>query len=142
MNISARAEYACIALLELAVRYPADGPVCARQIADMHGIPLQFLVQILSQLKGAGLIRSVRGAGGGYRLAEEPGKLTLADVLTVVDGYSADVSSTANTGTRAARTLLAAWRRVGAVQGEMLKSLTFADLAEDLREPSGDMYCI
>lgn len=142
MNISARAEYACIALLELAVHYPAGGPLCARQIADTHGIPLQFLVQILAQLKGAGLIRSMRGAGGGYRLAKEPGQLTLADVLTVVDGYSADVSGTATADTRATRTLLATWRKISAVQCQMLKSSTFADLAEDAREPAGDMYYI
>ena len=142
MNISARAEYACIALLELAVHHPAGSPLCARQIADMHDIPLQFLVQILSQLKGAGLVSSVRGASGGYRLVGEPSEMTLADVLTVVDGYSAEPSGTAAAGTRAARVLLAVWQKIGAVQCEMLESLTFADLAEKTREPAGSMYYI
>ena len=142
MNISARAEYACLALLELAVHHPAGTPLCARQIADVHRIPPQFLVQILSQLKSAGLVSSTRGAGGGYRLTKDPGAMSLADILTVVDGYSGEPSSTVVAETRAARVLLAIWRRVSAVQREILESLTLADLAEETREPAANMYYI
>jgi Rrf2 family protein len=142
VNISARAEYACLALLELAVHHPANTPLCARQIADVHGIPLQFLVQILSQLKSAGLVSSTRGAGGGYRLTKDPGEMSLADVLAVVDGNSGEPTSTVIAETGAARVLLAIWRRISAVQREILESLTLADLAEETREPAGNMYYI
>jgi Rrf2 family protein len=116
--------------------------LCARQIAAMHDIPLQFLIQILSQLKGAGLVSSIRGAGGGYRLVKAPGDLTLADVLTVIDGYSAEPSVATTAGTRAAQVLVATWQKVRAEQGEMLRAITFADLADQAREPAGNMYYI
>ena len=68
-SISARTEYACIAMLDLARHSEQPRPVRIRDIAERHGIPSRFLVQILLQLKAAGLVQSIRGAGGGYRLA-------------------------------------------------------------------------
>ena len=64
MIVSAKTEYACIAVLELAARHGRGEPVRIRDIADAHGIPSRFLVQILLQLKTAGLVQSVRGAAG------------------------------------------------------------------------------
>ena len=81
MTISAKVEYACVAILELAARYDSDEPVRIRDIADAHGIPSRFLVQILLQLKGAGLVQSTRGATGGYALAKPPEAISLADVM-------------------------------------------------------------
>ena len=69
MKISAKAEYACLAVLALARHKPGEPPMRIREIAEAHGIPERYLVQILLQLKGAGLVTSVRGASGGYRLA-------------------------------------------------------------------------
>src|SRR5437868_2699615 len=85
MLFSAKAEYACLAMLELAARHGDPRPVRLADIADKHGIPQRFLVQILLQLKGAGLIASTRGAAGGYLLARPPEEISLADVLGVVD---------------------------------------------------------
>ena len=68
MKLSAKTEYACIAMLELAARYDTGEPIRIRTIADEHDIPSRFLVQILLQLKGAGLVNSTRGASGGYQL--------------------------------------------------------------------------
>src|SRR5580692_881061 len=82
---SAKAEYACIAMLELAVRRSEPNPVRLKAIADMHGIPKRFLVQILLQLKAAGLVASTRGASGGYHLGRDPQNITLADIIAVVD---------------------------------------------------------
>ena len=65
----------------------ADAPPCAiREISDTHAIPERYLVQILLQLKGAGLVVSTRGASGGYRLARPAAKLALSEVLAVIDG--------------------------------------------------------
>ena len=85
MRIPAKTEYACIAILDLAARYGSAEPVCVREIADAHGIPSHFLVQILLQLKGAGLVTSTRGAAGGYRLSHSPDEITLARVMAAVD---------------------------------------------------------
>ena len=86
MNVSARTEYACLALLELALHYESSQPVRIREIAAAHGIPPQFLVQILLQLKAAGLVTSTRGAAGGYRLLREPAELSLGEVMSVIEG--------------------------------------------------------
>src|SRR5437763_4308853 len=85
LPFSAKAEYACIAMLELAGRYGDKTPVRVKTIADAHGIPQRFLVQILLQLKGAGLVASVRGASGGYQLARPPETVSLADIIQVID---------------------------------------------------------
>ena len=71
MNISAKTEYACVAVLELALNYGSGQPLQVRRIAEAHGIPSRFLVQILLQLKAAGLVSSTRGASGGYQLLRE-----------------------------------------------------------------------
>ena len=77
MKISAKTEYACIAVLELAAQYGTGEPVRIRRIAERHDVPPRFLVQILLQLKGAGLVTSVRGAAGGYQLIQPPEQVSL-----------------------------------------------------------------
>ncbi len=86
MRISAKTEYACIAMLELASQYGSAEPVRIREIAERHGVPPRFLVQILLQLKGAGLVTSVRGAAGGYRLLNPPDEVSLGRIMEVIDG--------------------------------------------------------
>src|SRR5947209_1425533 len=86
MKLSAKTEYACIAVLELARRFEAGEPVRIREIADEHGIPGRFLVQILLQLKGAGYVASTRGALGGYQLLKPPEKITLGEIMGVIEG--------------------------------------------------------
>ena len=85
MRISAKAEYACVAMLELAATYADNQPVRIKAIAEAQGAPQRFLVQILLQLKTAGLVASVRGASGGYRLAKPPESITLAAVINAID---------------------------------------------------------
>ena len=84
-NISAKAEYACAAMLELATQHGQPKPVRIQSIADTTGISSRFLVQILLQLKGAGLVASVRGALGGYQLVRAPDKVSLADIVYTID---------------------------------------------------------
>ncbi len=72
MMISARVHYACLAMLELAMRQDDPAPVAIREIADRHGVPGPFLVQILRTLRAAGWVQSVRGSQGGYRLSVDP----------------------------------------------------------------------
>ena len=89
MKISAKAEYACLAVLALARQNPDDPPVRIREISEAHGIPERYLVQILLQLKGAGLVTSTRGASGGYRLARPASAISLGQVLNAIEGPDA-----------------------------------------------------
>ena len=87
MRISAKAEYAYLAVIALARRHHEGRPLPIREIAETQGIPATFLTQILLKLKGAGLVLSTRGSSGGYRLARAPEEIALIDILRVVDGY-------------------------------------------------------
>src|SRR3954471_654378 len=86
MKISAKAEYACLALLALAQHGRDAAPLRIREISDLQRIPERYLVQILLQLKAAGLVVSLRGASGGYRLARPAGEISLSEVLAAIDG--------------------------------------------------------
>ena len=127
MKISAKSEYACLALLALARQGPGDSPVRIREISEGYGIPERYLVQILLQLKGAGLVTSTRGAAGGYRLARPASSISLAEVLTAIDGPDAP----ARPGQRpAARALAAVWAHVRAAEHAVLDRTSIAQLAE------------
>ena len=90
MRISAKADYAVRAAIELAAA-PDREPVPAERIANTQGIPLNFLENILAELRTAGVVRSRRGAAGGYRLAKDGRQITIADVIRAVEGPLASV---------------------------------------------------
>ena len=85
MRVSTRGDYASRALLSLAL-HGGDTPVSVRDIAARTGLPQPYLEQILLALKGAGLVRSKRGVGGGYVLARSPEDITLGAIVSAVDG--------------------------------------------------------
>ena len=135
MLFSAKAEYACLAMLELAARHGDPRPVRLADIADKHGIPQRFLVQILLQLKGAGLVASTRGAAGGYQLARPPEEIALADVLGVVDRPDAPPARGRGAGRKGDTTPLAAalhgvWDKILTARQQILKQTTLAELVE------------
>src|SRR4051794_5065329 len=129
MKLSAKTEYACLAMLQMAQEYESGELLQIRRIADEQGIPSGFLVQILLQLKGASLVASTRGAAGGYRLARPPQEITLADVIEVIEG---DVRPETNAGKRTPLVvaLLGICRELGTAQRDRLEDTTLADLAE------------
>ena len=129
MKLSAKTEYACLAMLQLAEDFSSGEPIQLRRIADEHGIPQRFLVQILLQLKGASLVLSVRGASGGYLLSRPPHEITLAEVIDVMEGDDRPGTSAAKR-TPLARALLELRRELYEVQRERLESATLADLVE------------
>ncbi len=130
MRLSAKAEYACLAVIELADRHEADRPVPIREIADAHEIPETFLTQILIRLKGAGLVTSTRGSSGGYRLARDPAAISLGDVLRVIDGEPFQDRPSRRTTPNA---LLRLWERIQASQLDILDRTTIAHLAHEQR---------
>lgn len=129
-------------MLELAVRHGSGEPVRIRDIAEQHGIPSRFLVQILLQLKSAGLVTSVRGASGGYQLAKDPSEITLGDVMTVVDSQWGKVSGGSPSDSPTSRVLYSMWRQVAEQEAEVLGSVSFADMAARLQTQDKGMYYI
>lgn len=143
MKISAKTEYACIAMLELASRFGSGEPVRIRRIAERHDVPPRFLVQILLQLKGAGLVASTRGAAGGYHLIKPPEEVSLGEVMEVIEGSSHNNGqSSASPDSPAVKVLMQAWRDVDGVQRKMLKQLSFAELLDRARDQDEQMYYI
>ena len=88
MNISAKSKYAVRALVELAERAASDPnkPICLADIAAGREIPVQFLEQLFSTLRRAGLLRSQRGVSGGYLFARPPEQVTVLNVVEALDG--------------------------------------------------------
>jgi Rrf2 family protein len=84
MRLSARADYALRAAIELAAS--ADSHTTAEQLARAQNIPGKFLEAILTQLRRAGLVRSQRGPDGGFWLARPAGEISLADIIRAIDG--------------------------------------------------------
>jgi Rrf2 family protein len=85
MNFTAKEDYGLRAVLDLAVHSGA-GPVQTREIAARQRIPEQFLEQLLAALRRAEVVRSTRGAGGGYALATSPDRITVGQVLRALSG--------------------------------------------------------
>jgi Rrf2 family transcriptional regulator, iron-sulfur cluster assembly transcription factor len=85
VKVSTRADYAARALLSLAL-HGLDRPTSVKEIAERTGLPQPYLEQILLAVKGAGIVRSKRGVGGGYVLARPLAQITLADISAAVDG--------------------------------------------------------
>ncbi len=143
MKVSAKTEYACLAMLELAARYGSGEPVRIRTIADEHGIPSRFLVQILLQLKGAGFVSSTRGASGGYQLVKPPQTISLGEVMAVIEGQENETPGNATVArTATTRVLGDAWRQIAKVERDMLHAITFGDLVQKIKRNTENMYYI
>lgn len=129
MKLSAKTEYGCLAMLHLAEQHPSGEPVQIRKMAADHDIPWRFLVQILLELKRAGLVASTRGAAGGYRLALSPDDISLGDVMAVLDGGISEPSAAEPaSGLRGA--LYAACQDAEVAQYERLASISLTGLLE------------
>lgn len=132
--MSTRGDYAARALLSLTLHSDHEGPTSVRDIAERTGLPQPYLEQILLALKGAGLVRSKRGVGGGYVLAREPDAITLSDIVSAVDGpiVAGDFGEPHTDGAcdhEGQCVLLAIWGEVGDHMRTYLGSWTLADIA-------------
>jgi Rrf2 family protein len=143
MRVSAKAQYACIAMLELASNYQEPQLLQVKNIADTHGISSRFLVQILLQLKVHGLVRSVRGASGGYQLARSPEDISVADVINAIDDTPPPLppTLTALKPSAAVTALGAIFQQIDAKERQMLRGVSLAELVRRAAE-SGAMYQI
>lgn len=131
MRISARADYAVRAALQLAAS-EEDGPLKAEAIAAAQDIPHKFLEGILNDMRRGGLVLSQRGGNGGYRLARPAGAISIADVIRVVDGPLVSVRGVRPPDlsyTGPAESLLPLWIALRAHVREILDGVSLADVA-------------
>ncbi len=132
--MSTRGDYASRALLSLSLHQDESGPTTVRDIAERTGLPQPYLEQILLALKGAGLVRSKRGVGGGYILARPPAEINLAEILRAVDGpiVLGDFGDPHTDGAcdhEGQCVLLSIWHSIGNEMKERLETFSLADIA-------------
>lgn len=139
MKLSIKSDYAARAVFWLSQHY-AEG--VARTVEDMaseQGLPPNYLVQILIELKSARIVKSQRGKEGGYMLARPPAKITFGDVLRCIHGEIFDSPALSNAATPAE--LRRAWEQLRTVVNEAADSITFQQMVEASAE-KGKMYYI
>lgn len=134
MNFTAREDYGLRAVLDLAV-HAEQGPIQSREIAARQNIPEQFLEQLLGALRRAGIVRSVRGASGGYLLNGSAASVSVGDVLRALSGALVPVECIAPGGQKtcghsASRGVHVFWERVSEAISDVADGLTFADLID------------
>ena len=132
MKLSRKGEYACLALLQLTEAY-GKNLVTIAEISDSKKIPKKYLEQILLQLKGAGYVKSARGINGGYKLAKSPDKISLAEIVRLIDGPIAPVESASvffyeSTPVEQSDKLLGVLKEVRQMVSDKLESTMFSDL--------------
>jgi Rrf2 family transcriptional regulator, cysteine metabolism repressor len=128
VRVTAKAEYACLALISLAQLQSKERPVHVKEIAQAQGISLSTLTQVLLKLKGAGLVRSIRGSAGGYCLARPPEEIPLGEVLRAIDGQN---GVPRNLPGKSARVLAAVWAQIRDSERSVLDETSIAQLAEE-----------
>ena len=132
MRISAKADYAVRALLEIACRAEPGAPVTSDEVAAAQQIPRAFLLAILADLRRADLVRSVRGQAGGWQLVRPAEQITVADVIRAVDGPLASVQGVRPEALEyhgCAAGLQQVWVAVRGSLREVLETVSLADVA-------------
>ncbi len=141
IRVSTRGRYALRAMVDLAL-HADKGPVLRQDIAARQGISAAYVAQLFRALHTAGLVKGVKGRGGGYRLARPAAAITAGDVVRAVEGpvavvhcVAVDEGSCERAEHCATRRL---WQRLSAMMAEFLDSVTLEDLCDEARrlEPS------
>ena len=127
MRISTKGDYGVRALIELSHHY-GEGPLQSAHIAGRQRIPEPYLDQLLTTLRKAGFIRSVRGPSGGHALVKEPGEIRLSDVIKTLEGSLSPVSHLHDEGHQC-RAAHEVWHKVEDATTQILDGVTIGDLA-------------
>jgi len=135
MRLSTKGQYAVRALVVVAM-HGDSGPVSLRFIAEREDISEQYLEQIFMDLKKAGLVTGIRGAGGGYMLAKSPADMTSGDIVRAVEGPIRLVDCEHNGTCERVHVCVTRelWSRVSASMSEVLDATTLAHLAASATE--------
>jgi Rrf2 family transcriptional regulator, cysteine metabolism repressor len=139
MNLSVKSDYAARAVLSLARHYPSDKVLRIEDVAREQDVPRKYLPQILAELKGKGIIESVRGRGGGCLLGRPPAEITLGDVLRAVHGRMFDAPAIRNP--KCPPELRRAWKRMNQAFETAADAITFQQLLDEGAD-KGKMYYI
>lgn len=145
MVISNKSEYALLALLELTTCYPKGEALQIREIAALQDIPNRYLEQLLATLRRGGLIKSIRGAKGGYVLARDPQKITILDAFSCMEGSEAvDSACEPTPNTVEGELIQEVWQEARQAANSVLEKYTLQDLCEKraIREQKELMYYI
>lgn len=141
MKISTKGRYALRMMLDLALN-EENGYIPIKEIAKRQGISDKYLEQIISILNHAGFVRSVRGAGGGYKLTKKPSEYTVGMILRLTEGSMAPVScleDEVNTCERAENCVtLGVWKKLYSAINDVVDNITLEDLVEDTKNIAGD----
>ncbi|MEO6004447.1 MAG: Rrf2 family transcriptional regulator [Opitutus sp.] len=137
MKISAKVDYACRVLAELARLHGSAELAQIEHLARVEHVPPNFLAQILSELRNGGLITSRRGIQGGYALARPPDQISLYDIFAVIDGEVLGLSG--NHEGRSGRRMREVWNEIRENLAEETKRYTLDKL---LSKSPEEMYYI
>jgi Rrf2 family protein len=137
MRISQKLEYACRALAQLAKRHGTPTITRLEELAQREAVSANFLVQILNDLRRAGLVESKRGKEGGYLLAKEPSSISLKEIVEAIDPslLTFSVSSEGESGAAVAQS----WKSLAAGFQKNLSNITLAQMSA---MPGGSMFYI
>ena len=138
MKLSVKSDYAARAVLTLARFYSTGRALRVEDVAGSHGVPANYLVQILIELKAQGIVRSLRGKEGGYLLAKPPGEITLGDILRAVHGTLFDTPALSDSECPAE--LRAAWQQLQQAIKTAADSITFQQLLDESSEKDKMYY--
>lgn len=136
MKISAESDYACRALLELALNWPGRKLVQVSVIAKKQNIPIKYLEQILIELKNIGMVESVRGKQGGYRLVKEPRKISLGEVMRKTRGPLLQIADAAE---KREAVFTPIWKETEEAIAKVLDKINFEDIANKAKSTEGAM---
>ena len=123
MKVSVKCDYACRAIEEMAKRYRHKNPVQINEIARRQGIPANYLVQILNELKTKGLIQSRRGMAGGYILSKAPSEITFGEVVRAIEGDVLHLDHLRDS--KCPREIRDVWRKIKAAAEQVADETTF-----------------
>lgn len=135
MKISTKGRYGLTIMMELAVQY-GEGPVSLKSIAEKHGLSEHYLEQLVAPLRNAGLVKSVRGAYGGYVLSKLPEDVTAGEIIRLLEGPISPVDFTEEDDP-AKRDL---WIRIRDAIASVLDSTTLSYLVSYKDEGNNDNY--
>jgi len=139
MKASVKSDYACRAVEALALHFPKTEPLRISKIATSEGIPQNYLVQILIELKNKGIIQSKRGKAGGYALVKSPSEISVGDVLRAINGDVLEIPMLLES--RCPEEIKRAWRRIKEAAEGAADSITFEDIRAEATQRT-EMYYI
>ncbi|WP_019154628.1 cysteine metabolism transcriptional regulator CymR [Robertmurraya massiliosenegalensis] len=135
MKISTKGRYGLTIMIELAKKH-GDGPISLKAIAQANDLSEHYLEQLIAPLRNAGLVKSIRGAYGGYVLADEPSNITSGDIIRVLEGPITPVEGIEDEEP-AKREL---WIRIRDAVKDVLENTTLEDLANHTDNGESDAY--